>query len=208
MTSETDDRHWRNDVHAFADNLCMLAVVELDGVEQRSEALELGAFFNGECRGSAKLMYVEPLDRYYAMLTVMGEDGDEIEFALTDHNNIKTKYQSENHLTFATDAIVGEFDDPFVVRFGGLSSVEEQDLTLGLYPNPVGRNEAFRLVVPEDETVTEWMVVNALGAVVRHEAATGMPQETRIEGLPVSGVYLVKVSCQSGKVYWNRLIVE
>ena len=208
VTSETDDRHWRNDVHAFADNLCLLAVVELDGVEQRSEALELGAFFNGECRGSAKLMYVEPLDRYYAMLTVMGEDGDEIEFALTDHNNIKTKYQSENHLTFATDAIVGEFDDPFVVRFGGLSSVEEQDLTLGLYPNPVGRNEAVRLLVPEDETVTEWTVVNALGAVVRHEAATGMPQETRIEGLPVSGVYLVKVSCQSGKVYWNRLIVK
>ena len=141
-------------------------------------------------------------------MNIMGEDGELMEFVLTDHSNLSMQYRSEALLTFATDAIIGEFDDPYVVRFGGLSSVEEQDLTLGLYPNPVGRNEAFRLLVPEDETVTEWSVVNALGAVVRHEKAVATLQETSVEGLPVSGVYLVRVSCQSGKVYWNRLIVK
>ena len=201
-----DGRHWRNDVHAFADNLCLLAVVEIDGTEQRSEELELGAFVNGECRGSAKLMYIEPLDRYYAMMTVMGEDGDEIEFAVIDAQGDWTSYQSSTRLTFASDAIVGEFDDPYVVSFGSTTSSSEYALHMGLYPNPVNRSEAFNILVPEDETVTEWTVVNALGAVVRRE--TGALTGASVEGLATSGVYLVKVTCKSGRVYLNRLVVK
>ncbi len=206
-TATSDDRHWRNDVHAFADNLCLLAVVELEGVEQRSEELELGAFVDGVCRGSAKLMYVETLDRYYAMMNVMGEDGDVVEFALMDGRD-GTTYQSDDRLGFVTDAVVGEFQEPYVVRFGGSSSAEEHDTNLGLYPNPVDRDESFRLQVPEGETVTEWTVVNALGAVLRHETRDAALSDTEVEGLPVSGVYLVKVSCKSGRTYWSRLVVK
>ena len=201
-----DDRHWRNDIHAYGDNLCLLAVVKIDGEEQRSEEIEVGAFVNGECRGSARLMYVEYFDRYYAMMNVMGEEGDEVEFALIDSRRDMTSVDSPTRLTFAIDAIVGEFDDPFVVSFGGLTSTEEHAMRLVLYPNPVVRNEEFRLLIPDDETVVEWTIVNALGAVVRQEK--GMLNKSIVEGLPVSGVYVVRVVCKSGNVYRSRLVVK
>ena len=84
--AETDNRYWQNNVHAYADNLCLMATVTIDGDEQRSENLELGAFVNGECRGSVRLLYIEPLDRYYAMMTVTGQDDEVVEFALIDES--------------------------------------------------------------------------------------------------------------------------
>ena len=206
VETKDDDRHWRNDIHAYADNLCLLAVVEIDGEEQRSEEIELGAFVNGECRGSARLMYVEYFDRYYAMMNVMGEEDDEVEFALIDRRRDMTSVDSPTRLTFVIDAIVGEFNDPFVVSFGGLTSTEEHAMRLVLYPNPVVRNEEFRLIIPDDETVVEWTIVNAQGAVVRQEK--GAVSRQIAEGLPVSGVYVVRVMCKSGNVYRSRLVVK
>jgi hypothetical protein len=206
VENKSDDRYWRNDVHAFADNLCLLAVVEIDGEEQRSEEVELGAFVNGECRGSAKLMYVEHFNRYYAMMNVMGEEGDEVKFALVDRQRNMMSGDSPAHLTFSVNAIVGEFDDPFVVCFGDLTSLDEQALHLGMYPNPVKCNQTFCILVPQEETVAELTIVNTLGSVVRHE--TGALNRPVVEGLPVPGVYLVRVVCKSGNVYQNRLVVK
>ena len=39
MEELNDERHWRDNPHAYADNLCLTAVVTLDGEEQRSESL-------------------------------------------------------------------------------------------------------------------------------------------------------------------------
>ncbi len=206
VENKSDDRYWRNDVHAFADNLCLLAVVEIDGEEQRSEEVELGAFVNGECRGSAKLMYVEHFNRYYAMMNVMGEEGDEVKFALVDRQRNMMSGDSPAHLTFSVNAIVGEFDDPFVVCFGDLTSLDEQAMHLGMYPNPVKCNQTFCILVPQEETVAELTIVNTLGSVVRHE--TGALNRPVVEGLPVPGVYLVRVVCKSGNVYQNRLVVK
>ena len=201
-----DDRHWRNDVHAFADNLCLWAVVSIGGEEQRTESLELGAFVDGECRGSAKLMYVAPFDRYYALMTVAGEDGETIEFALLDeaHNQISTDCSS--HLTFVNDAIVGGFETPYQVDFGTMTVIEEYASSLDMYPNPVARNTAFNLVLPEDETVAELYIVDMKGAVVRHE--TGAISPHSISGLPTSGLYVIRAVCKSGKVYQSRLVVD
>ena len=206
VENKSDDRYWRNDVHAFADNLCLLAVVEIDGEEQRSEEVELGAFVNGECRGSAKLMHVEHFNRYYAMMNVMGEEGDEVKFALVDRQRNMMSGDSPAHLTFSVNAILGEFDDPFVVCFGDLTSLDEQAMHLGMYPNPVKCNQTFCILVPQEETVAELTIVNTLGSVVRHE--TGALNRPVVEGLPVPGVYLVRVVCKSGNVYQNRLVVK
>ncbi len=201
-----DDRHWRNDVHAYADNLCLWAVVSIGGEEQRTESLELGAFVDGECRGSAKLMYVAPFDRYYALMTVAGESGETIEFALLDeaHNQVSTDCTC--HITFVNDAIVGGFETPYQVDFGTMTVIGEYASNLYMYPNPVARNAAFNLVLPEDETVAELYIVDMKGAVVRHE--TGAISHHSISGLPTSGLYVIRAVCKSGKVYQSRLAVD
>jgi hypothetical protein len=206
VVEQNDERHWSYNPHAFADNLCLTAVVTLDGEEQHSETLELGAFVDGECRGSAKLLYIEPLDRYFALMTIAGLEDEQVSFALFDEANGLVSNDSPTQLSFSVNAIIGEFDDPFVVHFGDFTSLSEQALPLGMYPNPVNCNETFRILIPQEETVAELTIVNTLGSVVRHES--GAFNRPVVEGLPVSGVYLVRVVCKSGNVYLNRLVVK
>ena len=195
--------YWSNDIHAFADNLSVIAVVSIDSVEQRNENLELGAFVNGECRGSARLRYFAPLDRYYAMLTVAGRDGENVEFHLVDIETQEGVERSQSQLVFSRNAVVGNFDKPFEASFGG---VYEGLWSLSLYPNPVGRNTAFSLNVPQNEAITEIVITDVLGTVLRHE--TGAVNAKSIKGLPTAGVYLIQAVAKSGTTYRGRLIVE
>ena len=78
--SSTEENYWKVNRHAYPDNLSILATVYVDGEEQRDGNLELGAFVNGECRGSAKLYHVASIDRYIAFLTVTGQDAEQVEF--------------------------------------------------------------------------------------------------------------------------------
>ena len=196
---EAAERMWKNNEHAFAGNLTVMAVVAIDGEEQQSEEIELGAFVGGECRGSAVLTYFEPTDRWYAMLTIAGEEGEEINFAVIDRRKGNTNARSTNRVVFVENAVVGNLDLPYEVNFTAADA-------LRVYPNPVERNEAFALDIPKNETVAEVLVCNALGDIVLHKE--GKLDGQRITGIAISGVYTVKVVCKSGNVYVGKLIVK
>ena len=201
---EAEECYWKNDVHAYPDNLTLIATVTIDGEEQKGEDIELGAFVNGECRGSASLYYVEPIDRYIAFLTVTGQDDEEVEFKLM--NPVRDViFTSNDHITFRNNAIVGHLDQPFTIHFGAMNGLSEMNANMYIYPNPIDRNAPFTLVIPEEEIITEVLVVNAMGEVVSHKS--GSITRT-LHGLSTAGVYLVKVTCKSGRVYQNRLIVK
>jgi hypothetical protein len=194
-----EHRHWNNDAHAYADNLSVMAVVTVDGEEQRGEDLELGAFVAGECRGSAVLRYFAPTDRWYAILTVAGMEGDAIEFGLVDKRSGTTCMGGDSPITFMADAVIGSLDHPYPVGFGSKSSMY-------LYPNPVDRNALFTLALPEGETPQQASVANALGEVVWHKA--GQLSASMMQGPQTAGIYTVKVVCTSGNTYMGKLIVK
>ncbi len=187
----------------FADNMTITAVIELDGDELRSDAYEIAAFAGGECRGSVKLMYVEPLDRYMAFLLVAGNTNESLSFVLT---NGRDASQSNDHLVYSNDAIVGTPTEPTVLHFGSLGIAENGHRNANIFPNPVNCNEAFTLNIPTSETVSELFVVNTLGETVRHE--TGSLNTSRMNGIAVSGVYTLRIICQSGNIYVGKLIVK
>ena len=204
LPANSEEYYWQADRHAYPDNLSVMAVVEVDGEEQRDEALELGAFVNGECRGSAKLYHVASLDRYIAFLTVTGQDGEQVEFRLLDESRATSV--SGDRITFGSNAIVGSLDTPFLIHFGAMNGLAELQKNVNVYPNPVDRNTPFTLSIPEEETVAEVLVVNAMGEVVTKE--TGSLARCTMEGLPTAGVYMVKVTCKSGNVYISRVVVK
>ena len=70
--------------------------------------------------------------------------------------------------------------------------------SLKIYPNPVDRNESFKLDTPKDEIIKEIVITDALGSVVCKNTFS----------LRVSGVYMVKAICASGNVYFGKLIVK
>ena len=198
------DRYWRNNVHDFANNMNVIAVVNVNGEEQHGDDLELGAFVDGECRGSAALMYFQPTGRWYAMLTVSGEDGDQIEFGFIDRSKGMVNMTSERNLVFQSNAVIGELDDPCVIGFGTLGCSENGlEGALHIFPNPIERNTSFTITLPENETLRDVFVVNMMGEVVAHE--TNM---TRLHSIQSPGVYTVKVVCHSGNVFVGKLIVK
>ena len=83
--ARADGEHWTWDPYQYGDNATFVAVIDVDGVEQRSDQLEIAAFCDDECRGSIICVYVPQKDRYFAYLTVNGTNGMEMDFRLWDH---------------------------------------------------------------------------------------------------------------------------
>ena len=197
-----DARHvWTTNRHAFADNLTVVAAVYLDGERLADGTMELGAFVNGECRGSALLKHFPPLDCYYAVLTVSGEDGDAINFGLVDRIVGGMNFSSEESMVFEKNAVAGDIENPYEVRFSTASNAQ---MTFSMYPNPVEKGRTTTLDIPETETVTEVVITDILGTVIRRDTDGGR----EVKGLTTRGVYDIQVFTASGNVYHGRLIVK
>ena len=117
----------------FADNMTITAVLELDGEELRSNEYELAAFVGNECRGSVKLMYVEPINRFIAFLTVFGESSEKLHFRLTDGTQTII---STDEVTFAVDGMIGSLAEPKTLHFGNTQVGENELSKVMVYPNP------------------------------------------------------------------------
>lgn len=114
-TSEVN--HWTPNSSSFANKMTLTGVILIDGVEQASDRLELGAFCGEQCRGSQLASYFGPIQRYVVQITIFGEMGDQISFRLYDH-------ETEQELDLASPAPVnfnvdgyGNLLNPYVLNF-------------------------------------------------------------------------------------------
>lgn len=199
-----EDSYFVANIHEYEDCMVILAVVYVGKEEQRGESLEIGAFVNGKCTGRSKIFYLDELDRYYTLLTVGGVDGDKITFAMIDESKEMICDYSDNSFTFVKNGILGDFDNPSEIHFNAWG-IGENAMRISLYPNPVERNQEINLMLPLNEVISDITIINALGSVVRHETGALKPI---VYGMPVSGVYTVKVSCNSGNTYFGKIVVK
>ena len=182
----TENNHWQPNLSAYPDNMSVMAVVELDGEELQGEHYELAAFANGEVRGSARLLYVEPLNRYIAFLTVAGDEAAELRFSLYNAETGEVETQCVASLQYETNAVVGSFDEPYVVSFRSTTGVDEQGRELCLYPNPA--NDAIRIAGLEANS--EVLIFNSLGDLVK--VATASSDSEIGIGELANGLYLIR----------------
>lgn len=108
--------HWVGDYSGFAGYTSVIAVVEIDGVEQTSTQLEVGAFCNGEVRGS-KYAQLAPGGRYIFRLSCYGEPNDVFTFQLYDAElDDELDLTCETTVTYNGD-VYGGLSSPFVIAF-------------------------------------------------------------------------------------------
>lgn len=84
-TAMAEGEHWTWNPNQYQNNTIFTAVITIDGEEQRSDQLEIGAFYEETCRGSVICEYEPRKDRYFAYLVVNGENGMVMNFRLWDH---------------------------------------------------------------------------------------------------------------------------
>ena len=193
-----DDNLFRPETGNYADNMTLTAVVSLNGKELRSEDYEVAAFCNGECRGSAKLAYFAPKDSYVAFLTLYGNDGDELEFVLTDGTT--TACQGDA-LRFDADGRIGTLSEPHKLSFGATGIDDHGAARVSVYPNPT--KDVFNV---EGEGIRRVDVFNAFGQEVLVEETT--KEAFRIDlSDKAAGVYMLRVVTESG-VMTRQLVKE
>jgi hypothetical protein len=199
--------HWTNDIHAYPHNMTVMAVVELNDEELNSENYELAAFANGECRGSVKLTYVEPLDRRVAFLTIAGNDAVELAFRLYDAETGVEYYDAEESLSFTVNAIVGEPEDVFVVHFRGTTGMDELSSSVQVYPNPVKGGEQFSIrMKAESKSPIQVELVNAMGVETLRATSAQMP--AMLTAPSVAGVYTLRITVEGKGTVVRKLLVK
>lgn len=180
----------------YANNMTVTAVVEVNGEEVRSKDYEVAAFVGNQCRGSVKLMYVEPFDRYVAFLLVFGDKEENMRFVLTDGTD---ESWSDDYLTYTTDAILGTPSEPVTLHFGPLGVNDNVKTMVNVYPNP--SDDIFNI---EGKDIQKVEVVDNLGQII-------LSQEIENDRIQINlnkrakGVYLLRIITNNG-ITTNRLI--
>jgi len=189
------NNHWSAERRRYSNNMVVLATVMIDGVQQGSD-VEVAAFVNGECRGSVKLLYVEPIQQHLAILTVSGNDGETVSFKAFANGQAVDLQET---LNLKTDGVVGHAENPFVLH-------NAAELTL--FPNPASKEERIRVDLPYwiERTGAKVEVYNALGALVASETVNG--NVTELQGFKVTGLYTIKVTDQLGNTCYGKLVVK
>ena len=115
MVAQTN--HWTPQSAGYEDNMTLTGVIQINGVEQESTTLEVGAFCGSECRGSARPVLFPATGRYLVFLTLYGNDGDQITFKLYDHSQgAELNLQSPAAITFGPNGL-GSLINPYVLNF-------------------------------------------------------------------------------------------
>ena len=181
----------------YANNMTVMAVVELDGMELRSEEYELAAFAGDECRGSIRLMYVEPINRYIAFLTVFGESVETLRFSLTDGTEMAF---SDNEISFVADGALGTLAEPYIVSFRGLTSIEDvTKVYVTVYPNP--SDGIYHI---EGQDIDKIEVYDAWGQLIYSKEGCNDFMSLNLTDR-ANGVYMLRVIAKNG-VTTNRII--
>jgi RPA family protein len=201
-----ENNHWEPNVYAYPDNMTVMAVVELNEMEVKSDNYELAAFANGECRGSVRLTYAEPINRHVAFLTISGKDAAELSFRLYDTETGMEYYDAEESLDFVANAIIGEATDLYVVHFRGTTGMDEFASKLQIYPNPVNRGERFSINIANDVKSPIYVeIVNALGVVIETVYTSS---EQTIIAPNVTGVFTLCIIIDGKGTLVRKLVVK
>ncbi len=193
VDNTNNDLYWTPITDKYPFNNSIIAVLSI-GDKEITDDIEVGAFVNDECRGSVKLSYFPPTGRYYALLCVSGTNKETISFKTLD-------LESETYISFKENEIVGSLDNPLVIKF---TQPAMETNYISLYPNPVKRNQEFKVLIPEEEQVSEYIINDMVGTTIYKETTN---KNTLISSVS-PGVYLLKVICKSGNIYYSKFIVE
>ena len=118
MFGQNGSNYWNEDVsHDFGSSMTITGVLVINGTEQRTTQLEIGAFCGEEFRGSTILKYNTKRDRYFATLMIYSDDNDDISFKVYNHESGNILNVETDKVSFSPNATLGSLNDPYVFNF-------------------------------------------------------------------------------------------
>ena len=196
VKTSVENNHWIVDEYKYSSNMTVTAMLSIDG-EIVKDNYEVAAFVNGECRGSARPIYIEALDAYMLFMTIQGEDVENLTFKYYDVN-YGTEYELNNTMVYSNDAIVGTIEEPYMFNLGILNIDETSVDQISIYPNPTTTGKEINLQAMCDKVE----VFNALGVKVAEYTNVDS-----IDAIETAGIYVIRVTID-GNARNCRLVVR
>ncbi|MDL2314749.1 T9SS type A sorting domain-containing protein [Bacteroidales bacterium OttesenSCG-928-C19] len=205
-TTKAPTSHWTVDDSRFSGTLTVTGIVVHDNEALTSDQIEIAAFCNNECRGSAIQKQLKEINdsTYAGFLTVYGEQGDEIKFKVYNHTTAKETAATNSPIKFTADAMYGTPANPYWIMTGktvlGIDNVTLSQINL--YPNPA--KDMVTLSGLEQGDIVS--IMDLMGRKIRTFEATGCETIFSV-GEMTSGVYFVHIN--RGEIYKSlKLIVN
>ena len=197
VTSENN--YWTPSVENYANNMNIIAVVNINDDMIMSDNYEIGVFAGDELCGSARPIYIEALDKYMIFLTVHGEGNEELTFKYYDADaEIERAVVPSDIVRFIANGTLGSLDNPFVLNCKTVGLDEYYTKQFNVYPNPTNRNTEINLYANYDRVE----VYNSLGVKIAEYSNVD-----NIDGIETAGVYHIK-AVKNNEVKYCRLIVK
>ena len=194
------EKYWSTNVHEHATNLVMMATLDESQFAMGEGNYEIGAFVNGECRGSSRLLKTSY--GYVALVVVHGEYDETIRFKLYDVTNAMVVGPSEEQLRYVANAIVGSVEEPMVLHFRSITDVNEEGNSLSVFPNP-----AHEWVMIEGEGLQSVTLLNITGQILMKKTAQDDSIRLSVEGL-APGLYLIQLTNRDGNLFTRKLEIQ
>ena len=188
----TNGNYWIPNASQYPNNMTMTAMVDVEGGDY-----EVAAFVDGEVRGSARPIYVEPIDAYVLFLTIHGEGVEEMTFKFYDLTTGE-EFDLNDRMNYSDDAIVGSLKEPYMFNRGTTGIGEAAMSEVNIYPNPTTTGTEINLQATCD-TVE---VFNALGVKVAE-----YHNVDSIDAFETAGIYVIRIT-NNGDVHNCRLAVK
>lgn len=111
------EHHW-TPITGTQYNMIVNGIIFIDGIEQMSSALEVGAFCGDECRASVFAAFFPPTEQYVASMTVVSDQvsGETITFRLYNHDTDEI-LDGTSTVVFENLTSVGELGTWFPLEF-------------------------------------------------------------------------------------------
>jgi hypothetical protein len=152
-------------------------------------------------------MYIEPIDRHIAFLTIAGEEVTTLSFSLYDVATGEEIHGADEQINFSNNATLGDLMEPYVIHFRSLAGMDEFGRQVHVFPNPVSRGANVSLGMTEDTSgEVQVEIINALGAVLSVETSTKLPSS--IKAPEVSGVYTLRITVKGKGTCYRKLVVR
>jgi len=128
---------WTVDHRNFQTNMTITGTVTINEEKVEDTGYEIGVFVEGECRGSAFLIYEDEFDSYLVYLMVYGDSGENMELKMYNHDSNQT-FDSNDKLAFESDRVMGRPDNPYILNFEyDPVSITDNSLNgINIHPNP------------------------------------------------------------------------
>ena len=184
--------YWDVDVTKYPMNMTVIAVVE-----NAARDYEVAAFSNGECRGSARPIYIEALGQSMIFMTIYGDDKDAVSFRYYDVTTGE-EVALNDEMTFEANATHGDVMQPYVMTLSTMG-IDETSAGFNIYPNPV----QDKLYI-ETQTLTQTLTIEIYDVYGRVQNLRNSETQKLRNSIDVSnlnsGIYFIQIKTEEGNI--------